>query len=321
MKNTIKDKIMCAESIVILSHINHDTDAIGSSFAMREVLRGMGKKAVCCLDEPLEKRMKFFGDDYILLNNAENKYDLAMVLDCGSIDRLGERLAVYESAKEKVSIDHHGTNTNFAPYNYVEADAAATGEILFYLFKEWGFELNDKAAMYLYSAIAGDSGCFKYSCASKRTMLAAAELMDYNFDHADVCLKLFDTLSEKVIRLHGHIMNSIRNYADGKISVVSTDEKLLEEYGVAEKDAGDIVSIPRSVEGTVIAVELKKRQGKIRVSLRSNCDTDVSVVAKELGGGGHTRAAGASVETNSIEEAEKRVVQLITEKCFDSLEK
>ena len=321
MKNILKEKIMNAESIVILSHINQDVDAIGSSFAMREVLRTLGKKAECCLDETMEKRLDFFGNDYILLKDAEKKYDLAVALDCGSIDRLGDRLAVYESAKEKISIDHHGTNTNFAPYNYVEADAAATGEILFNLFNEWGFELNDKAAMYLYSAIAGDSGCFKYSCASKGTMLAAAELMDYNFDHADVCLKLFDTLSENVIRLHGHIMNSIRSYANGKIRVVSTDEKLLEKYGVSEKDAGDIVSIPRSAEGTVVAVELKKRQGKIRVSLRSNCDIDVSVVAKELGGGGHTRAAGACVEAESIEEAEKYVIKLIMEKCFPSMEK
>jgi len=316
MKNVIKEKIMCAESIVILSHINQDTDAVGSCFAMREVLRGLGKQAECCMDEKLEKRMEFFGDDYILKEDAKEEYDLAIVLDCGSIDRLGDRLFIYENAKEKVSVDHHGTNTNFAPYNYVEENASATGEMLFYLFGEWGFELNDKAAMYLYGAIAGDSGCFKYSCTSKNTMLAAAELIEYDFDHADVCLKLFDTVNENVMRLHGHIMNSIRSYADGKLRVVSTDEKLLEQYGVNEKDAGDIVSIPRSVEGTLVAAELKKRNGKIRVSIRANCDIDVSVVAKELGGGGHMRAAGATVEAENIEEAEKTVTDLIIKMCF-----
>ena len=83
-----------------------------------------------------------------------------------------------------------------------------------------------------------------------------------------------------------------------------------------EKDAGDIVSIPRSVEGTLVAAELKERNGKIRVSIRANCDIDVSVVAKELGGGGHMRAAGASVEAKNLEEAEKTVTDLIIKMCF-----
>ena len=126
MKNQIRDKIISAKSIVILTHTNQDLDAIGSSFAMRDVLRNMGKNAVCCLEGDIERRAKFFGDDFITENKA-GEYDLAIVLDCGSIDRLGTRVKIYESAKEKVSVDHHMTNTLFAPYNYVEPDAAATG--------------------------------------------------------------------------------------------------------------------------------------------------------------------------------------------------
>lgn len=316
IKNVIKEKIQNAQTIVILSHINQDTDALGSSFAMRDVLRSMGKTAVCCIDEKPEKQLDFFGDDYILLPDADKEYDLCVVLDCGSIDRLGDRYAVYEACIEKLSIDHHGTNTMFAPYNYVEPDASATGEILFYLFREWGFEIGDSAAMYLYSAIVADCGCFKYSCTSKRTMLAAAELIDYNFDHADVCLRLFDTVEEKVMRLHSRIMNSIRSYENGKIRVVSTDEQLLKEFDVDEKDVGNIVNIPRSVAGTMIAVELKKRKGEVRVSLRSNFNCDVSVIAKALGGGGHERAAGAKVDAPDLEAAEKLVVGMIRERCF-----
>lgn len=316
MKNKIKEKILNAQNIVILSHLNQDPDAVGSSFAMREVLRMLGKSAVCCLPERPESRLDFFGDDYCLKENIDKRFDLAIVLDCGSLDRIEDRISIYESAEEKVSIDHHETNTAFAEYNYVECHAAATGEILFRLFNEWNFEINDAAAMYLYSAIASDSGCFKYSNTSVQTMITAARLLEYGFDHADVCLRLFDTVEEKVIRLHGNIMNNIRLYNRGKIGVVSTDEKLLSEYGVSEKEAGNIIGIPRSVKGVLVAAELKKRDGVIRVSLRSNCNINVAEVAVCFGGGGHERAAGASIDAVSMEQAEKIVVDKINEICF-----
>lgn len=317
VKEQIREKIENAQSVVILSHINQDTDALGSSFAMCDVLRSMGKKAVCCIEEKPEKKLEFFGDNhYILETQAEKEYDLAIVLDCGSIDRLGTRINIYNACKDRISIDHHGTNTGFAEYNYVEPDASATGEILFYLFREWGFQITDLAAMYLYSAIVADCGCFKYSCVSKKTMIAGAELIEYDFDHADVCLKLFDTIDEKVMRLHGRISENIHSYDDGKIRVVSTDDELLKEFGIEEKETGNIVNIPRSVAGTLIGVELKKRKDEIRVSLRSNFACDVSVVAKELGGGGHERAAGAKVDVKSLDEAEALVVKMIREKCF-----
>ncbi len=313
----IREKIENAESVVILSHINQDTDALGSSFAMCEVLRHMGKKAVCCIEEKPEKILEFFGDEhYILESQADGEYDLCIVLDCGSIDRLGTRISIYNACKEKVSIDHHGTNTGFAEYNYVEPDAAATGQILFYLFNEWGFEITDLAAMYLYSAVVADCGCFKYSCTSEKTMIAAAKLIGYDFDHADVCLKLFDTVEEKVMRLHSRIAENIHSYDGGKIRIVSTDENLLKEFGIEEKEAGNIVNIPRSVAGTLVAAELKMRKGEIRVSLRSNFACDVSVIAKELGGGGHERAAGAKVDAKSLEDAEELIVKMIREKCF-----
>ncbi len=316
MNGKIKDKILEAESIIILTHQNQDLDAVGSSFAMRDVLRGIGKKADVCLEGEVERRAKFFGNDFIYEGDAK-QYELAIALDCGSIDRLSTRVEIFNRANSTVLIDHHITNTGFADLNCIEPCAAATAEILVYLFSEWGFKLSGNAPMYLYCAILGDSGCFKYSCTSKRTLLAAAELLDYDFDFADCAYRLFDETPEEIMKLVSYVSNGMRSYFDDKVRVVSSKSTDLKRFKVSERDAGMLIDIPRNAEGTLIAVEIKERGGNIRASFRANCDMDVSALAMCFGGGGHCRAAGTSITADSIVTAETMILDKISELYFD----
>jgi phosphoesterase RecJ-like protein len=138
-------------------------------------------------------------------------------------------------------------------------------------------------------------------------MRIAADLLEYDFDHAEVLRLLFDTESLNNIKLKGYIMNNIESYGNGKIQLIWTDEEILSKFGVDENNAADLVNIPRSVKGCEIAVELKKRKGKIRISLRAN-RVDVSEIAKHFGGGGHKLAAGAEIQADTIDEAKKLVI-------------
>lgn len=316
MKNEIKRKIEKADTVCIFTHVNEDADALGSALALREVICGMGKTADVYVEEAIEHRLEFLGGDYIVYEHGMCKsYELAIAVDCGSKDRLGGRTAIFDAAADTACIDHHGTNTQFANANYVEADAAATGQILFYLFREWGFDISLKTAEYLFAAIAADSGSFKYSCASEKTFAAAGELIKTGIDHAAISKRLFDTCTENAMRLHGYLMSSVKSFAGGRIALISSDEQLLERFGVSEREVGDLVNIPRQIEGVIIAAEIKRRKGAMRVSLRSDGSVDVSKLAVRLGGGGHFAAAGAPLDADTTEEAEK----LIVEECIKLL--
>lgn len=308
MINKIENEIKKSNSIAVMAHINEDGDALGSVFALCRVLENMGKDAHAYLDAEPEMRLGFLDGKYELLNSDEVlEFDLCIALDSGDLKRLGDRIAIFEKAKKTICIDHHGTNIGYADINVIVPDASSTAEVLFEIIKECGFLIDDYAAKCLYTGIASDSGCFKYSNTSPKTMRIAADLLEYNFDHAEILRLLFDTETLNNIKLKGYIMNNIESYGYGKIQLIWTDEEVLARFGVDENNAADLVNIPRSVKDCEIAVELKKRKGKIRLSLRAN-RVDVSEIAKHFGGGGHKLAAGAEIQADTIDEAKSLVV-------------
>lgn len=315
MINAIKEKIKSSESIAVMAHINEDGDALGSVFALCRVLKNIGKNAVCFLNDDPEKRLMFLNGEYEVYTDELIPYfDLGVALDCGDKARLGINEKIFDNAKSTICIDHHATNSGYADINIIEPDASSTAEVLYKIIKECGFLIDDYTAKCFYTGIASDSGCFKYSNTSAKTMRIAADLLEYDFDHAEVLRLLFDTESLENIKLKGFIMNHIESFEDGKIQLIMTDEEILSRFGVEENDASDLVNIPRMVRGSEIAVELKKRKGKIRLSLRSN-RLDISEIAKHFGGGGHKLAAGAEVLADTMEEAK----ELVLKECIRKL--
>lgn len=311
------EKIKNAKSVVVLPHINEDPDALCSCFAFAGVLRKMGKEAVCCTSETIEKHLDFIGGEYEVYDTEKSyNHDLVLCLDCGDLERLGERRKLFDDAQITVNIDHHRTNTKFADINYVDGGASATAEILYSLFKQMNVKMDSETARFLYIAICSDTGCFKYSNVSPNTMRTAADLLEFEFDHAEIARLLFDSYALNVIKLKSELMQNIHSYADGKISVVTVDDSIYDKYCVEPKEASNIVDIPRLVAGTEIAVCIKRQNGVIRVSLRSNGGADVSSVSTKFGGGGHSKAAGCSVNARTLEEAEK----LVVEECIKAMQ-
>ena len=303
-----------SQKIVILPHDSEDADAVGSSYAMKLVLESMGKNAVCCFSRSIEHRLEFMGSDYILQDEAEKyAYDLCLCLDCGDINRLGSRVSLLNSAKHTVSIDHHETNTMFAEKNIVDANSAATGEILFELFEAMAIKMTAQVAANLYTAISSDSGSFKYSNVSAKTMQIAAKLLEYDIHHADIARKLYDTETVPVMRFKGALMNNIEQYFGGKLCLVAITKAMLDRYCVEERDIGDAVNIARSAEGCSIAVSVRETDEKIKISFRSNGEHSVSEIAAKFGGGGHKMAAGAAQKGKSLEQVKAEVIKACEE--------
>ncbi|MBP3361131.1 MAG: bifunctional oligoribonuclease/PAP phosphatase NrnA [Clostridia bacterium] len=314
MEKKIKEIIEKAKSVVVLCHFNSDCDALGSAYAVTELLKNLGKKAVCCLEEEPERRLRFLGEDYVVYSGkAEYECDLCIAVDCGSIDRLGSRAEIFRSAKVTINIDHHKTNTYFADVNYVAGDLSATAELLAVIFSECGYDITDRIAMLLYAGIMSDSGCFKYPSATPDTLRVVACLMEYDFDHAEVARLLFDSQPMELVKFKGHIMNNVQSIDGGRISLIETDSRMLKKYGVSESDAGDLINIPRQIEGVEIAIEVKERSGCVRLSLRSNGKAEVDRIAGKFGGGGHLRAAGATMTGMTPEEAREAVLEAARE--------
>ena len=311
------DKIIQAKSVAVFPHVNEDPDALGSCFAFAKMLRKLGKKATVYVSGKVESRLAFIGTDYVMYHDGiQHDHDLCACLDCGDINRIAERKSMFDEIGNSVNIDHHKTNTLFADANYVDGSASATSEILVELFDKIGIAIDDDIAKDLYTAITSDTGGYKYSNVTPKTMRTAADLLEYNFDHAEVTRLLFDSESLAAIKLKAEIMGGIKSYAGGKISLVSADEKIGEKYGISKEDIPNLVEIPRRIEGTEIAVCVKKVDNGFRINLRSNGIADVSSVATKFNGGGHAKAAGATIQASSFDEAEKIVI----EACMKALE-
>ena len=314
MINKIKNLINSCENIVVLGHVNADGDSLCSSYALREVLESMGKKVVCLHEENPGDKYNFLSDEYAVFNEDEEyKFDIAIAVDCGDDTRLGSRISVFENALHTINIDHHRTNNNFAEINIVKPHYCAAAEVLAKLYSDMEIQISDNTARLLYTGIMSDSGCLKYSNTSPSTLRIVAELMEHDFDHSEMTRLLFDNKSMELTKLSGYVMNNVESFVDGKITIISTDSKLLEQYNVDERDAGDLINIPRSISGSEIAIELKERSGEVRVSLRSNGKAQVDRIAGVFGGGGHLKAAGATMSNMTLESAKIAILDAAVE--------
>lgn len=312
----IAKAIKKAENIIILPHIFPDADAMGSSFAAKELFEIMGKKCKILLQETLQPYMKICFDGEYEIFDKQKKYDadLIVCLDCGDLGRIGERAELLEKTNLCVSVDHHKTNTMYATYNYVDENAPACAILVYKLAELLNINLTQNIAKNLYTALVGDTGNFKYSNVNCETFEIAAKLISFNINHWQISKNVFDTEDINSIRLKGYLSSGLELYGDGKICVLTANKDVFLRYGISEKDIDALVDIPRRVQGVEVAVSLKETEERIKVSLRSANYVDVSKVAEVFGGGGHARAAGFVISKEQVfasDEAKKQIVNEI----------
>ena len=313
----IIDLIKKSSSIAILTHISEDADALCSAAALFEILKDMNKNAVIYVNDTPEDKLSFLDFEYTVYSEDMDipEYDLCICLDCGDLNRLGSRIEIFNKAKHTVNIDHHYTNPGYADENHIEGNSSSTGEILYTFLKKLKRGLSDRVAMMLYTAIVSDSGGFRYSNTSPKTLMIASELLKFDFEHAEICRMIFETEKREIVKFKGYVMENIHEYFDGKLCIAAADKSDYEKFEITEKDLGDLVNIPRTLKGCEIAVSVREGLTKTKISFRSNGRFDVSGLAARFGGGGHKMAAGASME-DSVENVEKKIVEVCSEMFF-----
>ena len=304
----ILEEIDKAESIVILTHENPDGDAIGSSLALYNALKNYGKKPDIIIPE-FPRTFDFLaGVDEIKKESDVAKYDLAISLDCATIKMLNGFANYFEDAKVKITIDHHNTNTMYGDYNYVSGDAPACAQIVLIALEYFKMEITKEIGTCLLTGIITDTGGFKYSGVTAETFELVAGLLNKGINVSKIYKKVLQTKTRANFELRKIAANRLEFFEDGKIAFTYITKEDEESVNAENGDHEGIVEIGRDIEGVEVSVFLRQTDKGCRVSMRSNEYVNVSDVCLLLGGGGHMRAAGCSMQC-TIEQAKDKILR------------
>lgn len=286
-----------AERIGIGGHVRPDGDCVGACLGLSMYLKKLfpEKTVKVFLEKPADIFSCIKGFDEIILLESdlykEAAFDVFFAVDCGK-ERLGAAEKLFDKAKETVNIDHHVSNAEgTGKYNYIYPEASSASELVYELTQEDMLDADIAAALYM--GIAHDTGVFRYSCTSPKTLQAAAKLIGYGFDFSKLIEETFYEKSYVQNQVMGRALLESILIMEGKCIVSYIDRKTMEFYKVTGADLEGIVSqlkLTKGVECAVFMYEIRTLEYK--VSLRSGGKVDVAKVAEMFGGGGHVRAAG-----------------------------
>jgi bifunctional oligoribonuclease and PAP phosphatase NrnA len=293
-----------ADKLLLTTHEGPDGDALGSLLAMHWILLQLRKDSLMYMapDEfplPYEYRDMHF-DGLLGAPPDDMRERVVVFLDCGNIDRMPVDFLKYDGT-HIVNIDHHHDNTRFGTVNLVVPSASCTAEIVFDLAKELGADITPAIANALYVGLVTDTGRFMYENTTPRAHQMAAELIQAGVEPHRVYRRLFEDLPFRRLLLLQRALASVERHDDGALTIAHLTEADFVETGALETDSEGIVDQMRAVEGTAVACVVRDFVGPDRdgrkVSLRATDGrVDVSVIAREMGGGGHPQAAGFSTD-------------------------
>jgi bifunctional oligoribonuclease and PAP phosphatase NrnA len=281
---------------VMCAHEKPDGDVLGSGLALGLALRAMGKTVHYFLDDEVPRNLRFLPD----ADKAQRTFDgidpdaLYIFLDMSDQARAGQALS-WVPRERIIDIDHHLGNQRFGRWNYVHEASAATGVLVLNVITALGQTVTPDIATCLLTALISDTGCFMYSNADPQTLRLAAALVDVGADKDRIVEQLYQTRSYSGQKILGRVLDEFVLTDDG-ICYSTVSQALLEQFGATHEDLEDVVGALRAVDHCEVAALLKESpDGSYRLSLRSRGRVNVMEAAKALGGGGHFRAAGATL--------------------------
>ena len=296
---------------LVLCHKNPDPDTLGSAFGLKHILEYFGSSVdVACGEHP-SKRFNFItGGSTLEYKNVD--YERVIAVDVASPMQLGD--LSYLADKTDLIIDHHEMNTRFAPY--YEDFGASCAEIIFAIYKELKIQLPRHFFECIYAGMSGDTGGFRYSNVTARSMEYGAEVIATGIDHAEINRIIFDSKTLGEIKAQRLTFEKMELLCDGALAVILFTNEMKEQNNICDEDISDIVNSIRSIEGVLVAVSIKQSSRdpqKFSISSRANCEIDVSRVCAMMGGGGHIRAAGATLTSPDPVSAFKACTELFAE--------
>jgi len=291
-------EIRAAKSIVVATHSPMDGDGLGCGLALQRALRATGRTCEFLTEAAVPQAYRWLPgwDGIVVLRRDEPPpaCDLLLGLDAGQVERLGRACSERAPSTRVVNIDHHVSNSGYGDAAWVDAAAAATGEMVFALVNEMGFEIDPVSAQCLLVSIVTDTGRFCYSSTTARTLETAAALVRLGAEPDEIQRHLYGSVPVGIHRLRARAIEEMRLLADGRLALLAVDARFGSDLGAGPEEVKDLIDILISVEGVSVAALVRGLEdGGAKVSLRSKSDrANVAEFARAHGGGGHVRASG-----------------------------
>ena len=298
--------LLSHDNYEILTHAYPDGDTLGSGFGLCLALQQLGKNArVVYTNLP---------KDFVFLTEGvkEQSFEAQTVV---SVDVAGEKLLGSNKDKYQgkidLCIDHHRISRIEAPVKYVDPEASANCEMLFEMFKLMDVELTPQIANCLYTGISTDTGCFKYSNTTSKTLRIAADLLDTGIDAPLINKVMFDTKTKKKIKLEQEIYSGIEYYSNDRCAIITVTREMMKRLGINDDDLEGLASIPRQIEGVMIGITMREKENaEFKVSVRTDRRVNAAEFCTKFGGGGHAEAAGCSVK-GTLEDAKAQLKRAV----------
>jgi phosphoesterase RecJ-like protein len=304
-----------ARRVVLAAHLNPDGDTLGCVLALQCALEEMGKQVVALSSDGVPQIYRFLpGSEKIQTSTEQRGFDVAVVCDTGSPDRLGKAKDAVFSARVVVNIDHHVTEGTFGDLRVQQPQAAATAEIVYRLLKVMEVTITPGIATCLLTGIITDTGLYRYLNVSPTTFRVSAALMEAGASPAQIAEQVFERRSFASLRLLGRALEHIHQEEGGRLVWSYLSHADFTELGATDEETEGIITQLRAVRDSVLLALLREvKPGRVRVSVRSRDEQlDMAKFAERFGGGGHRLAAGFWVD-GSIEQAKDAVIGALRE--------
>lgn len=300
------DFLRQADNILLLAHQYPDGDTLGSNYALCLALRSMGKRVRVLCGDPIPEKYDYMTAG-VEMPDFEPEYICA--LDVADAKLLGPQLQAEYGHRVDLCIDHHSIHNGYATYACVDDSCAAATMLILRIIRLLEVELTPAMAACIYTGIATDTGCFKYSNADAMAHRMAADCMDVGVPYEMINRVNFDMKTRARIDLERMALDGMEFFHQGRVAVMTIDNEMVKKSGAKENDMEGLPPIPRQIDGVWVGVTLRqKADGNYKISVRTGTHADASAICVLLGGGGHTRAAGCTVD-GTREEAIQAVLK------------
>lgn len=301
-------ELLARDDILILTHQGPDGDTLGCAYALWRALTALGKRARVECPDPLPERFSYLHQD---CEAPAFQPAYIMTVDVADTQLLGD-LAERYAGQIALCIDHHSSNIGYAEKTFLRPAAAAC-ELIYEVLKKLSAPITKQIADCLYTGIATDSGCFKYSNTTADTHRTAAALFEAGADYEQINRYLFDTKSKSRVAIEQQVLSTMEYFFEGRMAVILITQAMLESTKADESELDGVSSLPRMIEGVEIGVTFReKAEGGFKVSVRTTSTADASAICGKFGGGGHQRAAGCRIEA-PYPEAKRQFVAVCEE--------
>ena len=294
----ITDIINQNRTFLITAHERPDGDALGSELALYHMLTARGKTATVYNQDQTPGHYRFLPGTSVIVNElpATECFDVAFILDCSELERVGRGADQIRKIRQMINIDHHVSNGGFCEVALLDACASSTGELIYRLAESMALTLTPEMATNLYAALLTDTGGFRYGNTTRDCLLIAGRLVEAGARPQWISENIYESTPLAKIRLLAGVLETLSLGLNGKVGSMVVMQEALAKAGALPEYTDGFEDLPRTIMGVEASILFSELEADYyKLSLRSKRSFNVERVARKFGGGGHVNAAGCRI--------------------------